>query len=165
MSKVTVTQTSLRFEPDKARHSSPFTATSAAKASRMANRLKRLVAGTFCVLFFVSTGWAADSTCLLGDNGKIAVTTFEHRTSTGGRATDVTLIFGTHLLRGELVDVDSGPVTLKATGKGKENNYIFTGTINVDYDGKKMTLKGKLKVDGTEISNFNTTFRCKQLQP
>jgi len=165
MSKTTVIQTNINLEPIDPAHSSSFPILTAPEGSRIGSSRRSLLIGSLCVLLFVSTGWAKDSTCLLGDNGKIAVTTFEHRTVSGGRATDVTLIFGTHLLRGELVDADSGPITLKATSKMKENRYVFGGSINVDYSGMKMTLKGKMEVEGIEISKFNTTFRCKQLQP
>jgi hypothetical protein len=116
-------------------------------------------------LLFAPAAFARDSTCLLGDNGKIAVTTLEHRAGGDGthRVTDITLIFGAHLLRGHLRDADSGPVTLVEAGT--RDNYKFVGTLGIDYDKMKMTLKGKLKYDPATSDLYNTTFDCKQLQP
>jgi hypothetical protein len=133
---------------------------------RIRNRAKTAVLGIVCSMLFASMAFAADSVCTLGDNGKIALSTFEHRSDTGnGRVTEVTLIFGMHLLRGKLVDVDSGPVTLKETGSSKYN-YKFGGTIGVDYKIGKMMVKGKITDGtGTEISNINSTFRAKELNP
>jgi hypothetical protein len=102
---------------------------------------------------------------MLGDNGKIGLSTFEHRSGTGdGRVTEVTLIFGMHLLRGKLIDTDSGPITLKEAGSSRDS-YTFRGTIGVDYQTKKMTVKGKIKTGSLEISNINSTFRGRELTP
>lgn len=106
--------------------------------------------------------WSADSQCLLGDNGKIAVTTFEHRDGGSHRATEITLIYGLHLLRGRLRDRDAGPITLSEAGG---EHYAFVGNLRVDYDALKMTLKGKLKYTPTLSENYNTTFSCKALRP
>jgi hypothetical protein len=134
-------------------------------APRIRNNAKTAVLGLVCSVLFASMAFAADSVCMLGDNGKIALSTFEHRSGTGdGRVTEVTLIFGMHLLRGKLVDTDSGPITLKETGSSKYS-YTFRGTIGVDYQTKKMTVKGKITADSTEISSINSTFRGKELNP
>jgi hypothetical protein len=69
-----------------------------------------------------------------------------------------------HLLRGKLVGTDSGPITLKETGASKYN-YTFRGTIGVDYQTKKMTVKGKITAGSTEVSSINSTFRGKELNP
>jgi hypothetical protein len=69
-----------------------------------------------------------------------------------------------HLLRGKLVDVDSGPVTLKEAGSSRDS-YTFRGTIGVNYQSKKMTVKGKIKSGNLEVSNINSTFRGKELNP
>jgi hypothetical protein len=134
-------------------------------APRIRNCAKATVLAIVGSALFASIAFARDSTCMLGDNGKIALTTLEHRSATGdGRVTEVTLIFGMHLLRGKLVDTDSGPVTLKETGSSKYN-YTFGGTIGVDYQTNKMSVKGKITVGSDEISNINSTFRGKELNP
>ena len=108
---------------------------------------------------------ARDSTCLLGDDGKIAVTTLEHRADNSRRATEVTLIFGAHLLRGRLKDTDSGKITLQEKDAGKDA-YTFSGTISIDYKKMRITLKGKLKfAPDLPGENLNTSFKCKELQP
>jgi len=129
------------------------------------NCARTVLLGIAWSMLSVSTAFAADSVCMLGDNGKIALTTLEHRSGTGdGRVTEVTLIFGMHLLRGRLIDKDSGPVTLKEIGSSK-GSYTFGGTVGVDYQTKKMTVKGKLTTGNTEISRINATFRGKELNP
>src|SRR5579862_5320178 len=85
-------------------------------------RMKIPVLGLVVSFLFSSAAFARDSTCLLGDDGKIALTSLEHRTTTG-RGTDVTVIYGAHLLRGKLVNVDAGPITLKESGP---QAYSFT---------------------------------------
>ena len=130
----------------------------------MRNRAGALLLGIVSLLS-VSTAFAADSVCMLGDNGKIGLSTFEHRAATGdGRVTEVTLIFGMHLLRGRLVDTDSGTITLKEAGAAKDS-YTFRGTVGVNYQTKKMTVTGKIKTGNLEISNINSSFRGKELNP
>lgn len=133
---------------------------------RTRNGFKTALLGIVGSVLFASIVFAADSTWMLGDNGHIALNTLEHRSGTGnGRVTEVTLIFGMHLLRGKLVDADSGPITLKEAGSSKYN-YLFKGTIGVAYETSKMTVKGKI-TDGTggDISDINSTFSCKELRP
>jgi hypothetical protein len=133
-------------------------------APRIRYRAKAAVLAIVCSALFASIAFARDSTWMLGDNGKIALNTLEHRSGSGGRVTEVTLIFGMHLLRGKLVDTDSGPITLKEAGSSKYS-YTFGGTIGVDYQTNKMTVKGKIMAGSDEISNINSTFRGKQLNP
>lgn len=134
-------------------------------APRIGNRAGSIILAIIWSVLSISTASAADSVCMLGDNGKIGLTTFEHRSATGdGRVTEVTLIFGMHLLRGRLVDTDSGPITLKEAGSAKDS-YTFRGTVGVNYQTKKMTVKGKIKAGNLEISNINSTFRGKELNP
>ena len=108
---------------------------------------------------------ARDSVCLLGDDGKIAVSTFEHRAGGSNRATDVTLIFGGHILRGLLKDVNSGPIAMKEFGSGP-NGYSFSGTISVDYPTRRITLKGKLQTPPDKGGiDLDASFEGKELQP
>jgi hypothetical protein len=136
---------------------------------RLAPRIRNYARGIALAIVWsvisVSAAFAADSVCMLGDNGKIGLTTFEHRSATGdGRVTEVTLIFGMHLLRGRLVDTNSGAIILKEAGSSKES-YTFRGTIGVNYQTKKMTVKGKIKADNLEISSISSTFPGKELNP
>ena len=132
---------------------------------RIRNFAGAIILGMVWSLVSASTAFAADSVCMLGDNGKIGLSTFEHRAASGdGRVTEVTLIFGMHLLRGRLIDTDSGSITLKEGGSGKDN-YTFRGTIGVNYQTKRMTVKGRIKTGNLEISNINSTFRGKELNP
>jgi hypothetical protein len=140
------------------------------------SEMRRLLLGLIISWFAAASAYGRDSTCLLGDDGKVAVTTFEHRAK-DGRATDVTLIYGSHFLKGALSDTDSGKITLSEHGmqqckqeemrEGMEDNYIFKGTIKVDYDTGKITLKGKLKfyAGGDGDQDIDTVFECKELQP
>ncbi len=119
-------------------------------------------------LLFAPAASARDSTCLTGDDGKITVTTLEHRDPTDAtathRVTEITLIYGMRVLRGRLRDVDAGPVMLIETGSGKDK-FNFIGTFRIDYDKMKMTLKGKLKGAAATDDPCNTTFSCKELEP
>ena len=125
--------------------------------------LTKLTFGLMGLLCFSTAAMARDSTWLLGDDGQaVALTTFEHRAE-NGRATTVTLIYGEHLLRGELKDVDSGKITLKASAALPENNYIFKGMISIDYEKMQIKLKGRMTVGEDEIASYDTTIKCKQL--
>lgn len=109
--------------------------------------------------FTVSTK-AADSTWLLGDNGKVAVNSLEHRLGASGRGTDVTLIIGSHLLKGSLVNRDSGKITLKETGR---DGYTFEGTIAIDYQNSQTTLKGRIKFGGSASDSISAKIKSKEL--
>ncbi len=126
--------------------------------------IKRFTFGFLAVVLFSTAALAGDSTWLLGDDGKIALNTFEHRAGEGdGRETSVTLIYGEHFLSGKLKDVDSGKITLKASSSIPENAYVFKGSISIDYDKSEITLKGKMTVGDTEIDTYSTTITCKQM--
>ena len=102
-----------------------------------------------------------DSTWLLGDDEKIAITTLEHRAADGdGRETDVTLIIGANFLQGELHDVDAGPIKLK---EGDPSGYTFTGNISINYDNDRIKLKGTLTFFPGDSVNLDTEFVCKVL--
>lgn len=133
---------------------------SATKACRMVKTLILVIAG---VITLAPGTFARDSTWLLADNGKLAVTTFEHRAGEG-RATTVTVIYGEHILRGVLNDADSGRIKLKKeTPQEPENDYRFTGNISINYEKSQITLKGKLTVGGSEIGTYSMTVKAREL--
>lgn len=128
---------------------------------------KTFVLGLVGVLAVSTAAIARDSTWLHGDNGHIAVNTLEHR-SGDGRATDVALIYGSHLLQGTLTDADAGKVVLKEAGAAGENEgaLIFTGTISVNYEKGQIAVKGTLATNDTEhteVAKYNATIKCKAM--
>ena len=127
--------------------------------------LKTLLLGIVGTLVFSTVAFARDSAWLLGDNGKVAVNIFEHRAGMG-RATGVTLIYGSFFLHGELHDTNSGKITLVLSDPQPANRYTFTGTISIDYEKSQLTLKGAMTdgtADHTEIEKLNSTIKCKPL--
>jgi len=111
--------------------------------------------------FFTGQTFARDSTCLLGDNGKIAITTYEHRATDGnGRETYVTLIYGDNFLMGMLHDADDGPIDLVAS---QSSGYSFNGRISIDYTKNTITLRGKLNFTQSDGQILNTRFSCREL--
>ena len=118
----------------------------------------------FLSLPAASPARARDSVCLLGDDGKIAVSVFEHRAGAGDRATEVTLIFGGYVLRGQLKNANSGPITLRDVNPGP-NAYSFSGRISIDYPTSRITLKGRLKTPpGNDGIDLDASFEGKELR-
>jgi hypothetical protein len=101
---------------------------------------------------------AADSTWLLCDNKNFVVNSLEHRNGSAGRTTSIHFILGTNLYVGELLDTDSGVVTLWGTPTD-QNDY--TGEVIIDYTKKTMLLKGVLKIAGDNF-NIDTKLKCKE---
>ncbi len=131
-------------------------------AKQITKGMKTFILGMVAILASSSAARAADSTWLLGDNGKIAVSTHEHRAG-AGRATSVTLIYGVHLLVGELKDTDSGPITLREISDGEEDKANnFKGQITVDYERTRVTLAGNLDL-GAGPQKINFRIGCKEM--
>lgn len=112
-----------------------------------------------------SSTFAADSSWLLC-KGKavlfesrvnLVVNSHEHRTAEG-RENSLTLIYGAHLLNGNLdtTENDSGSIVLK------NDQSNFTGTVSVDYNKGIMTLNGTLNLQGEE-SVLKTRLVCEAL--
>ena len=110
---------------------------------------------------------AKDSLWMLGDDGDIAVSTFEHRNERGdGRDTEVTLIFGMHTLQGTLHDADSGKIRLAEIGPNKAI-YVFTGTVSVPnsaLQAKLIHVAGVLDFGTAGNRNLDTSFPCKVMK-
>ena len=110
-------------------------------------------------------GFAADSTWLLCDNGKLAVNLLEHRAADGmGRVTSLLLLLGANLFKGELVNVDAGEVSLQGNAAGAPGENVFAGNLAVNYATKNLVLKGTLITFG-QAFNVDATLKCKELRP
>jgi hypothetical protein len=108
------------------------------------------------------SAFAKDSVWLLGNDDKVAVNILEHRVGSDDRAAEITLIMGSWLLTGQVKDTGQGytnpaPVTLTT------KNGTFKGTISIDFEKTKVTLKGKLTLDD-EPFTLNELIPCKELQ-
>lgn len=88
---------------------------------------------------------------------KLVVNAFEHRNG-NGRAADLTLIYGSNLLKGALntSESTSGAVVLKG------QNSSFKGTVAIDYGRGVMSIAGKLAL-GKDESNFKANLECETL--
>jgi hypothetical protein len=104
---------------------------------------------------------ASDSEWLLCDDGSLALNLFEHRAADGmNREADLKLLLGDHLLLAVLKNVDSGPVNMKSPTVPTD---AFAGKITIDYAKNKVTLKGKLTLNG-QASDLKTSLACKELR-
>src|ERR1051326_3625901 len=108
------------------------------------------------------SSFAKDSVWALGNNNKVAINIFEHRVGADKRGAEITLIMCSWFLNGQVKDTGQGytnpaPVTL-TTKSG-----TFKGTISIDFSKAKVTLKGKLTLDG-EPFTLNEVIPCKELQ-
>lgn len=104
---------------------------------------------------------AADSTWLLCDNGSLAVNALEHRNGPDGRATDLALIYGTHILKGQLINADRGTVLLDGSETDAEKTY--RGTVAVDYKKNTIALRGTLSLYNTPIA-VKAVLKCKVMK-
>jgi hypothetical protein len=125
--------------------------------------MKRIVATVALSLFLCSFANAKDSLWGLGDNGKIAISFFEHRSDASGRVIDVTLIIGGWLLTGSIKEPDDGRVEgrpISLAGK----NASFEGTINVGFgdETSEIKLKGKLTL-GPNVIALDESIHCKTM--
>jgi hypothetical protein len=114
---------------------------------------------------FMNTAYAKDSdwkicignTTLFGDKTQVVVNLFEHRNG-DGRATDLTLIYGANILRGEFdsTESDSSMVILK------NENSNFGGKATMDYTKNILTLQGRINLYGS-VSVLSSKLSCKTL--
>ena len=102
---------------------------------------------------------AADSEWLLCNNDKLIVNSLEHRASADTRATDLTLILGGHVLRGELYNTDSDDNLSMSVQEGRYTQQ-FKGSIAIDYQTKRMTLNGILALANRAMP-IDAKFDCK----
>ena|SRR6185369_12976782 len=122
--------------------------------------VRRTAVRHFTLLAISAVGLSAsakDSAWLLCDDGKHVVNVYEHRNQTGdGRVTDLTFIFGSYLLKGRLVNTDSGPVSLR------ENSSRFRGTVTVNYAKDNLKLVGDLNLT-QGVEKLESELKCKRI--
>lgn len=114
---------------------------------------------------FMSSAFAKDSdwkickgeATLYGDKVNIIVNLFEHRNG-DGRATDLTLIYGSNILGGGFnsTESDAGGVMLK------NDNSFFRGRAAVNYETSTLALRGVLSLYG-ETTSLISTLACDTL--
>ena len=94
---------------------------------------------------------------LFDRDASIVVNAFEHRVSKG-RAADITLIYGGHILKGSYSTSEStsGTVLLKGIGSN------FKGNVAIDYGRGLMTLVGRLELNRS-ASDLKATLECETL--
>jgi hypothetical protein len=119
---------------------------------------------------FATSAMGRDSVFLVGNNGQVVVAANEHRSGSGGRETDVTLVYGSHVLYGTFPEEESGSLVLKSIDPSAklavENKYLFKGSLSVDLEKMEMTLVGELFVAGEKESFavYDSTFTCQSLE-
>jgi hypothetical protein len=104
---------------------------------------------------------AADSTWLLCDNGSLALNVLEHRAGASGRATSLTLIYGMHIMKGELVNADAGAISLDGSEPGAVKT--FNGNISISYQKNAVVLSGAMDLYGTP-TRVRTQLKCKVMK-
>jgi len=117
--------------------------------------IRKLIAFIICTS---STVMAADSNWLLCSNDSLAISSFEHRNGVENRETHVNLLFGMHMITGNLVNTNSGDVILS----DKINNN-YRGKISIDYAKKVIILKGTLTIYDEKTIMKNLKLKCKEL--
>lgn len=114
---------------------------------------------------FMSSAFAKDSdwkfckgeAVLYGDTVNIIVNLYEHRDG-DGRATDLTLIYGSNILGGGFnsTESDTGVVMLK------NEKSFFRGRATHNYEAGTLVLKGSLSLYG-EVTALVSTLSCETL--
>lgn len=126
--------------------------------------MKAIVLGLTVILsssaFARDSEWSIckTSTMIYEEKETLLLNRYEHRSDDGmGRTTDLTLIFGGHLLTGafDSTEVDTGAVTLKS------ETSSFTGTVLLK--SNSVQLKGTLNLNGAETP-LASSFRCELLR-
>jgi hypothetical protein len=99
----------------------------------------------------------------LGDNNRIAISFFEHRSDAPSRVIDVTLIAGGWFLAGTVKEPSDGRIEdrpISLTAKGAR----FEGTISVQFggDASEVKLKGRFTLKGNPVM-LDESIRCKTM--
>lgn len=112
---------------------------------------------------FLNTAFAKDSTwnlcvgdvTIFEEKVKLVVNVYEHRNGADGRQTELTMIYGGHVLLGSFdnTDVDQAVVTLK------NEHSFYQGLVAVDYAKNTLTLRGKISLNELE-SPLSAKFKC-----
>ena len=100
---------------------------------------------------------AADSKWLLCDDGGLALNILEHRNEGDHGLIDLALIYGNHVLLGELKG-NEGDVILKGGNKKR-----FKGHVKITYADRVVTVNGSLLLSGELSSPVNAQLKCKEL--
>lgn len=126
--------------------------------------MKKLLLLALCSSF-ISTAHALDSdwklckgdVILYDDMVNLVVNVYEHRNG-NGRAADLTVIYGGHVLRGSYSTTESttGEVKLKGTKSS------FKGVAAVDYGRGILDLKGVILLNNS-ASALNANLQCETL--
>ncbi|MEA9355798.1 hypothetical protein SHI21_06285 [Bacteriovorax sp. PP10] len=121
--------------------------------------LLALCSGSYCEAFAKDSDWklCKDDVVVSGENSKLVVNAYEHRTS-NGRAADLTLIYGGNVLRGNLDTSESTSGVVKLKG----DNSLFKGTAAIDYQTGAISLVGKLTLNKV-VSDLNAGLACETL--
>jgi hypothetical protein len=116
----------------------------------------------------INTAMAKDSTWKLcvGDvtmyeeQVKLVVNVYEHRNNADGRQTDLTMIYGGHVLQGvfDNSESDQATVTLK-----NDLGSLYRGLVNIDYENDVLTLRGRISLNGS-VSVLAAPIKCTTLE-
>lgn len=115
---------------------------------------------------FMSSAFARDSDwklCvgdakLFDESVKLVVNVFEHRNGSDARATDLTMIYGGHVLKGAFNSTSSD--TSVVVLKNEESSYRGVATVN--YPASTIALVGRLTLNGSP-TNVRTILKCTTL--
>lgn len=126
--------------------------------------MKKLLLIALCSSF-ISSAYALDSdwklckgdVILYDDMVNLVVNIYEHR-STNGRAADLTLIYGGHVLRGTYATTESTTGEVKLKG----DNSSFKGISAVDYGRGILNLNGVLLLS-KKATALNAILQCETL--
>lgn len=128
--------------------------------------MKNVFLAILC-LGFMNSAFAKDSdwklcvgdVVLYEETVKLVVNLYEHRNGEGGRATDLTLIYGGNVLTGGFnsTESDEGAVALK------NENSLFRGTAKVSYEKETLQLLGRLSLFGS-ATPLRANLSCQTLQ-
>jgi len=122
--------------------------------------MKAVILGLILVLVSLSAQ-GADSTWLLCDNGSLVVNSLERRVENSDRSTSLTLIYGMHVLRGELFNADAGAIALDGSEPGAVKT--FKGSISINYQKNTASLRGVLNLYGSPV-RVVTVLKCKVMK-
>lgn len=109
---------------------------------------------------FTAQAEARDSTWLLCDNGGLVLNVLEHRVSIDDRTSELTLIYGAHVLEGQLLGVYEGDVKLSSRyAQGPK----FEGRLSLDFAKKVALIRGDLFLDDEKFA-LSDRLACKELE-
>lgn len=119
--------------------------------------------------FSINT-WAADSSWLVCNDGKVVVNVFDHRAADGvNRETNLTLIYGQFVYQAVMSSDDpssqpdkDGFQAIYINGPGEDQQF-YTGTIKIDYSKNTMALKGQGFFGVSNPLKFDTTLPCREM--